>query len=205
MQSVLAFFQLRSWGTERRMLATRETWKGAHMARVRSLEREDLPAEHRHIYDDIAGSRGRMQPNFKVLLNNPLATARMAALGGYVRFEAPLPPRVKMLAVLATARENEGDYVWAANLPQARDAGVDEATIQAIRECRALQGLAPEDAAIVQFTLELLRQPLARPVSPGVHAARTLGSLSGLGHVGGLLDPHEPCARLGQSGEYLCN
>ena len=63
-----------------------------------------------------------------------------------------------MLAVLATARENEGDYVWTANLPQARDAGVDEATIQAIRECRALQGLAPEDAAIVQFTLELLRQ-----------------------------------------------
>ena len=128
------------------------------MARVRSLEREDLPAEHRHIYDDIARSRGRVQPNFKALLNNPLATARMAALGGYVRFEAPLPPRVKMLAVLATARENEGDYVWTANLPQARDAGVDEATIQAIRERRALQGLTPEDAAIVQFTLELLRQ-----------------------------------------------
>jgi 4-carboxymuconolactone decarboxylase len=128
------------------------------MARVRPLEREDLPAEHRHIYDDIAGSRGRVQPNFKALLNNPLATARMAALGGYVRFETPLPPRVKVLAVLATARENEGDYVWTANLPQAQNAGVDEATIQAIRERRAPQGLALEDALIVQFTLELLRQ-----------------------------------------------
>ena len=128
------------------------------MARVRPLEREDLPAEHRHIYDGIAGSRGGVQPNFKVLLNNPLATARMAALGGYVRFETPLPPRVKMLAVLATAREFEGDYVWTANLPQARNAGVDEETIQAIRERRAPQGLTPEDALIVQFTLELLRQ-----------------------------------------------
>ena len=128
------------------------------MARVRSLEREDLPAEHRHIYDDIAGSRGGVQPNFKALLNNPLATARMAALGGYVRFETPLPPRTKVLAVLATARENEGDYVWTANLPQARNAGVDEATISAIRERRAPQGLTPEDALIVQFTLELLRQ-----------------------------------------------
>jgi 4-carboxymuconolactone decarboxylase len=128
------------------------------MARIRSLEREDLPAEHRHIYDDIAGSRGGVQPNFKVLLNNPLATARMAALGGYIRFEAPLPPRVKMLAVLATARENEGDYVWTANLPQARNAGIDEETINAIRERRAPQGLTPEDALIVQFTLELLRQ-----------------------------------------------
>ena len=79
----------------------------------------------------------------------------MAALGSYVRFEAPLPPRVKALAVLATARENEGDYVWTANLPQARSAGIDEATISAIRERRAPQGLAPEDALIVQFTLEL--------------------------------------------------
>ena len=67
------------------------------MARVRPLEREDLPAEHRHIYDDIAGSRGGVQPNFKALLNNPLATARMAALGGYVRFETPLSSRVKIL------------------------------------------------------------------------------------------------------------
>jgi 4-carboxymuconolactone decarboxylase len=128
------------------------------MARMRSLEREDLAAEHQPIYDDIAGSRGRVQPNFQVLLNNPLATARMAALGGYVRFETPLSPRVKMLTVLATAREFDGDYVWTANLPQARDAGVNEATIQAIRERRAPQGLTSEDAVIVQFTLELLRQ-----------------------------------------------
>src|SRR5215216_1731409 len=111
-RSVLAFFQLRSWGAERRMLATLDTWKGAPMARVRPLEREDLPAEHRHIYDDIAGSRGGVQPNFKALLNNPLATARLTALGGYVRFETPLPPRVRVLAVLATAREFDGDYVW---------------------------------------------------------------------------------------------
>lgn len=128
------------------------------MARVPPLEREDLPAEHQHIYDDIARSRGRVQPNFKALLNNPLATARMAALGEYVRFEALLPPRVKVLAMLATARENNGDYVWTVNLPQARNAGVDEVTIQAMHECRAPQGLAPEDAIIVQFTLELLRQ-----------------------------------------------
>jgi 4-carboxymuconolactone decarboxylase len=140
------------------MPETRDTWKGTCMARVRSLEREDLPAEHQQIYDDIAGSRGRVQPNFKALLNNPLATSRMAALGGYVRFETPLSPRVKALAVLATARENDGDYVWTANLPQAHNAGVDEETIQAIRERRAPYGLASEDALIVQFTLELLRQ-----------------------------------------------
>lgn len=51
------------------------------MARVRYLEREDLPAEHRQVYDDIARSRGGVQPNFRALLNSPLAASRMAALG----------------------------------------------------------------------------------------------------------------------------
>ena len=67
------------------------------MARVRPLEREDLPAEHRHIYDDIAGSRGGVQPNFKALLNNPLATARMAALGGMSGLKRPCLPGSKCL------------------------------------------------------------------------------------------------------------
>jgi hypothetical protein len=35
------------------MLAALATWEGAHKARVRSLEREGLPAEHQHIYDDV--------------------------------------------------------------------------------------------------------------------------------------------------------
>jgi 4-carboxymuconolactone decarboxylase len=99
-----------------------------------------------------------VQPNFKALLNNPLATASMAALGEYVRFAAPLPPRVKMLAVLTTAREFDGDYVWTANLPLARNAGVEEETIKAIHERRAPHGLIPEDAVTVQFALELMRQ-----------------------------------------------
>ncbi len=128
------------------------------MARVRYLEREDLPAEHRQVYDDIARSRGGVQPNFRALLNSPLAASRMAALGAYVRFETPLPARTKVLAALTSAREADGDYVWTVNEPQARSTGIDEATIQAIRARHAPQGLASEDASIVQFTQELLRQ-----------------------------------------------
>ena len=78
-QSVLAFFQLRSRGPECRMLNTLETWKGASMARVRPLEREDLPAEHRHIYDDIAGSRGGVQPILRSCRLSPRRSERAAA------------------------------------------------------------------------------------------------------------------------------
>ena len=128
------------------------------MARVPYLDREDLAPEGRHVYDEIAGSRGSVALNFKALLNSPEATSRLAALGAYVRFETPLPPRTKSLAALTTAREADGDYVWTANEAQARSAGLEEETINALRERRGPQTLNSEDATIVQFTLELLKQ-----------------------------------------------
>lgn len=128
------------------------------MARLRSLAREDLAPADRHVYDDIAASRGRVPPNYKVLLNSPPAAARMAALGAYVRFESPLPARTKALALLTVARETDGDYVWTMNQPHAVTAGLSEDIITSIRERRAPAVLAPEDAVIVRFTLELLSQ-----------------------------------------------
>ena len=132
--------------------------EGASMARVRYLERADLAPEHQPLYDEIAASRGGLPPNFKALLHSPVASARMAVLGAYVRFETPLPARIKALALLTAAREAEGDYVWAMNQPQARSAGLGDDIINAIRERRAPDGLAPEEASVIQFTLELLRQ-----------------------------------------------
>ena len=128
------------------------------MARVRFLDRDDLAPEHRHVYDEIAESRGRVDSNFRALLNSPEATSRMVPLGAYVRFETPLPARTKVLAILTTARESRGHYVWTVNEPQALDAGVQQETIDAIRDGKDPQGLGAEDAAIVRFTLELLRQ-----------------------------------------------
>ena len=128
------------------------------MARVRYLDRDNLAPEHRHVYDELAQSRGRVDSNFKALLNSPEAISRMAPLGAYVRFETPLPARTKVLAILTTARESKGHYVWTVNEPQALSAGVEQDTIDAIREGRALQVLDADDTSIVRFTLELLQQ-----------------------------------------------
>jgi 4-carboxymuconolactone decarboxylase len=126
------------------------------MARVQFLEKTGLPSGHQHIYDEIAVSHGGVQRNFKAFLNSPMATSKMAILGGYVRCETP--PRVKALAVLAATREIDGDYLWSVNQRQAKAAGLNEEIVTAIRERRAPSVLAPKDAVIVQFTQELLRQ-----------------------------------------------
>jgi 4-carboxymuconolactone decarboxylase len=69
-----------------------------------------------------------------------------------------LPARTKALALLTAARETDGDYVWTMNHPHAATAGLSADLIQAIQERRTLDALTPEDAAIVQWTRELLTQ-----------------------------------------------
>ena len=128
------------------------------MARVPFATRETMSPEGQQVWDDIQTSRGGVQPNYAALLNNPPAAGSFAGLGGYVRFETPLNPRVKALAILTAAREAGGHYVWTVNQRGAKAAGLEDTVIAAIREYRAPVGLEPADAVVVQFVLELLRQ-----------------------------------------------
>ena len=128
------------------------------MARVPFTTRESMTPEGQAVWDDIEATRGGVARNYAALLNNPEAAGSFAALGGYVRFETPLDPRVKSLAVLTAAREASGHYVWTVNQRSAREAGIGDEIIAAIHEYRAPVGLGAKDAAVVQFVLELLRQ-----------------------------------------------
>ena len=128
------------------------------MTRVPYATRENMDAAGQAVWDEIETSRGGVARNYAALLNNPQASAAMAGLGGYARYETPLDPRVKALAVLTAAREACGHYVWTVNQSAAKSAGLSDEVIAAIREYRAPSGLEAKDAAIVQFVLELLRQ-----------------------------------------------
>ncbi len=128
------------------------------MARVPEInKREDLPTEQQPIFDEIAASRGRVSGPFKVLLNSPEVTRRIAHTGAYIRFESTLPDDVNELAVLATSRELDCQYEWTAHEPNARRAGVREEAIVAIRDRKAPQGLTPKEAVVVSYVQELLR------------------------------------------------
>ncbi len=128
------------------------------MTRVPYATRESMTPEGQQIWDEIETSRGGVARNYAALLNNPKAASSLAGLGGYARFETPLDPRTKALAVLAAAREAGGHYVWTVNQRGAKDAGLSDETIAAIREFRAPTGLAEADVPVVQFVIEILRQ-----------------------------------------------
>ena len=128
------------------------------MARVPFADRNNMDSEGQAIWDEIDQSRGGVARNYAALLNNPVAAKNFATLGGYARFETPLDPRVKALAILTAAREACGHYVWTVNQRGAKAANISEDVISAIREYRAPAGLNDQDANVVQFVLEILRQ-----------------------------------------------
>ena len=128
------------------------------MARLPPITSKDqVAAEHRSTFDSIVASRGAVQGPFTMFLHSPELAGRVAHLGAYVRFEGSLDMRVRVLAAMTVAREFEAVYVWGAQTGGARQLGVPETTIAAIRENHS-RGIPPEDAQIVEFTRQLLRK-----------------------------------------------
>ena len=127
------------------------------MARVPYVTRENMTAEGQQVWDEIILSRGEVPQNFRAILNSPQAAGKMMDLGRTIIFETDLDRRVKFLAIMTTAREANGHYVWTVNKRVAGEAGLSEDVINAIHQRRAPAGLEPKDACVVQFVLELLR------------------------------------------------
>ena len=130
------------------------------MARVPVItSRDDLPREAQPIFDEIAASRGgRMAGPFPALLNSPEIARRIARTGAYIRFESTLPNDINELAAITTARETDCQVEWTGHEVHARNAGVREAAIKAIRDRKAPEGLNQEEAVIVRYVQELLRR-----------------------------------------------
>ena len=135
------------------------------MARLPPITSKDqVPAKEHATFDSIVASRGAVQGPFTMFMHSPELAGRVAHLGAYVRFEGSLDMRVRVLAAMTVAREFEAVYVWGAQTGGARQQGVPEETITAIRE-KHLRGVPPEDAEIIEFTRQLLRRHRVDEVS----------------------------------------
>lgn len=127
------------------------------MVRVPTVTREQLKPEDQKYFDEIVGSRGGIRGPFGVLLHSPDLAARVADTGAYVRFKFDVPEALKEVTILTTACEHKSQYEFAAHARLARQANVSESTIKAIANGTAPRGLSGDEALVVQYTQELLR------------------------------------------------
>jgi 4-carboxymuconolactone decarboxylase len=124
--------------------------------RVPPVDPERLTPEQQRVYDEIAGSRGRVAGPFAVLLHNPDLADRVQNLGKLVRYGTSLGQRRSELAVLVTARSWSSAFEWQAHERHARDAGLPAAVIEAVRAGQQPEEMEPGDAAVHDFARELL-------------------------------------------------
>ena len=121
-------------------------------------QRDQVPPEHGEQFDAIVERRGSVVGPFRILLHSP-KLARMAAdVGAYLRYDSGLPRDVAELAIITAAREWDCRYVWGDHAPLARQAGISEETIQAVAGRKAPAGLRAEEAQVVGYVHQLLRQ-----------------------------------------------
>jgi 4-carboxymuconolactone decarboxylase len=132
------------------------------------LVNEDASPEVAAVYEEIAGSRGRVLNVFRGLGYAPEGLRRLAALGEYARFQTQLPDRLKELLILATARANGCQYEWTQHVGLALRSGVTQEEVDALNDRRIPAGLSPLEEAAVRYVQELGRD---RKVSDATFAA----------------------------------
>ncbi len=126
------------------------------MSRVPDLSINDMNETQRKVHDEIvAGPRGGVGGPLNVWLRSPALADRAQKLGEFARFQSSLPPRLSELAILITARHWSAQYEWFAHEPIAREAGLKDAIIAAIKARQRPRFEAADEEAVYDFSVHL--------------------------------------------------
>ena len=133
------------------------------MARVPLLTREDLQADKKEFFDQIAALRGHVARPFSALLNSPDIAASIARVGDLLRYTSPtIPEEIREITTLTTAIAFNCQYLWTHHVGSAEQAGISEEVIRIIRDEPTPRKLLPKQAVFVQFTRELIERKKVR-------------------------------------------
>jgi 4-carboxymuconolactone decarboxylase len=129
-------------------------------------KREDLDETARQTFDESAkpgSSIAGLQGPAGVQLYSPKTTRHLRAINRYLRFEAGIPPRIREIAILATAREMDSQFEWVAHEPEALKEGVPQNVIDVIKHRKSTADLDATDALVIELGRQLWRDHKVTP------------------------------------------
>jgi 4-carboxymuconolactone decarboxylase len=135
-----------------------ETMPDLQSPRLAKLDPEKLTPEQQALAQSIkSGPRGqfKMSGPFAVYLHAPGFGELAQQLGGHVRYQTSVPPRLSELAILITAQHWKSQYEWAAHAGIAEKQGVKPETIRALQSGRAPKSAPRDELAVYAFAKEL--------------------------------------------------
>jgi 4-carboxymuconolactone decarboxylase len=113
------------------------------------------PAQREVAAEITAGPRGEVRGPFIALLHNPELARHVQRLGEHLRWKGKLPPRLKELAVLVTARRWTCQHEWVMHSKLALEGGLGAGIVDDIRHGREPKGMLDEEKAVYNFCREL--------------------------------------------------
>jgi 4-carboxymuconolactone decarboxylase len=133
------------------------------MARLAMIERSQLPEDQRRFHDAVRAIRRRpISGPFIVTMNSsPDLAGRFAHLGHYFHArgqadESIVSIRVRSFISLIGSRALDAPYEWAAWVNWALEAGVPQATVDAIREGKTPAQLTAEEALVAELCTQMV-------------------------------------------------
>jgi 4-carboxymuconolactone decarboxylase len=140
------------------------------MARLQPVTRDQVAAAFQDAFDEVTADSGGVITGGpgSITINSPEMAKRRNHLTHYLRYETTFAKRIQELAILLTARAMDCPYIWNAHAPAARQAGLSDTLIDAIRDRQPLPDMAPDEAALVAYGQAFFE---THTVSPGIFQA----------------------------------
>ena len=119
--------------------------------------KSDVPAEHHAVVDAVQKVFGAIRGPFSMMLHSPKLAERVLPLVTFFRDDSVVEAKLRSVAILASVREREAAYVWAAQVGAARRSGLREEVIDLIRAKGDPGKLPAEEREIVTYVRQLMR------------------------------------------------
>ena len=125
------------------------------MSRIPLPTSESIPQNLLDVFDEInAGPGGVGTGPMSILKHSPEMARRAIPFWEYVRNESTVPHQMRELAMLVTARAKDCIYIWDRHVPIARQSGLSNELIDALRDRRPLPELSSSEAAVINLANE---------------------------------------------------
>jgi 4-carboxymuconolactone decarboxylase len=127
------------------------------MARVPQIAgKADVAEANQHVVDQVLEVFGRVRGPFSILLHSPDLAERLLPMVPFARTGTIVEAVPRFVGILATVREKDAKYVWAAQVNVARQAGLGEATIDLLRAKGDISTLPPEERDVATYARQLV-------------------------------------------------
>ncbi len=124
--------------------------------RLAQLTYESLAPEVRPLADDILKvSSAALGGPYNALLRSPDMARRCFDLLDYLRFKTTVDKRLNEFAILIQARLANAQYEWWAHEPIARRAGLSDAVMQDLQQCRRPAAMQDDERLVFDFCTQL--------------------------------------------------